>query len=87
MKKTAHLRLQGPRFHKLRKVKGRSAEKLARRAGIAIHSLWRFGANERPKARDTTIAQVAQALDTSLEYLLGWPPGPHPLEAKAEQAA
>lgn len=85
--KTAKPRLQGHRFHKLRKDKGRSAENLARRAGVAIRSIWRFEANERPNARATTIAQVVQALDTSLEYLLGLSPAPRPLETKEGQVA
>jgi transcriptional regulator with XRE-family HTH domain len=63
--------LQGHRLRKLRKDKGLSAEKLARLSDVSTRQIWRLEGDTRPNSAAITVARVAQALETSLEYLLG----------------
>ncbi len=61
----------GERIRALRKSRGLSAEKVARRADISLRHLNRLQAGERPNTSAVTLARVALALDTTVEYLLG----------------
>ncbi len=63
--------LQGQRLRELRKQKGLSAEKLARLSDVSTRQIWRLEGNTRPNSAAITVARVAEALDTTLEYLLG----------------
>lgn len=70
--------LQGHRLRKLRKEKGLSAEKLARLSDVSTRQIWRLEGDTRPNSAAITVARVAQALETSLEYLLGMTDNSHP---------
>ena len=61
----------GDRLKALRFERGLSAEKVARRADISLRHLNRLQAGERPNTSAVTLARVALALDTTVEYLLG----------------
>lgn len=47
------------------------AGEVAQQAGISVAQVYRLEAGERPNVAAVTLARVAQALNTTLEYLLG----------------
>ncbi len=61
----------GQRLRALRKQRGLSADRLARRADLTTRHVWRLEGNKRPNVAAITLARVALALGTTVEYLLG----------------
>ena len=61
----------GERLRALRKIRGLSAEKVARRADVSLRHLHRLEAGQRPNTAALTLTRVALALGTTVEYLLG----------------
>jgi transcriptional regulator with XRE-family HTH domain len=61
----------GERLRALRKRRGLSAEKIARRADVSLRHLHRLEAGQRPNTAALTLTRVALALGTTVEYLLG----------------
>ncbi|MBN1955859.1 MAG: helix-turn-helix transcriptional regulator [Anaerolineae bacterium] len=59
------------RIKGLRVGRAMRAEEVARRAGISTAQVYRLENGERPNATAVTMARIAQALGTSVEYLLG----------------
>ena len=62
---------QGQRLRRLRRERGMSVHLLARQAGLCPRQIWRLEAGDRPNVRATTVARIALALGTSVDYLLG----------------
>ena len=62
---------QGERVRALRHQRKLTAEQLAYTSGITLRHLWRLERNDRPKVWGITVAKLAQALDTTTDYLLG----------------
>ena len=72
----------GARMRALRRRRGLSAEELARLAGITPRHVWRLEAGGRPRVAAVTLARIALALDTTLDYLMGLTDDPErPTEA------
>ncbi len=61
----------GERIRALRKSRGLSAEKVARRANVSLRNFSRLEAGQRPNTSAVTLARVALALETTVEHLLG----------------
>ncbi len=61
----------GERIRTLRKSRGLSAEKVARRANVSLRNFSRLEAGQRPNTSAVTLTRVALALETTVEYLLG----------------
>lgn len=61
----------GRRLRVLRQQRGWSAEKLARCADVSLRHIWRLEANERPNVSAVLVARLAQALNVSMDELLG----------------
>jgi transcriptional regulator with XRE-family HTH domain len=59
------------RLKALRKERGLSAEQVARKADVSVRHLRRLEAGQRPNTSAVTLARVAMALGTTVEYLLG----------------
>lgn len=59
------------RLKALRKEQGLSAEQAARKADVSVRHLRRLEAGQRPNTSAITLARVALALGTTVEYLLG----------------
>jgi transcriptional regulator with XRE-family HTH domain len=59
------------RLKALRKEQGLSAEQVARKADVSVRHLRRLEAGQRPNTSAVTLARVAIALGTTVEYLLG----------------
>jgi transcriptional regulator with XRE-family HTH domain len=59
------------RLKALRRKRRMQARDTARRAGISAAHLHRLERGERPNVSAVTLARVAMALGTSVEYLLG----------------
>ena len=59
------------RLKALRKEQGLSAEHIARKADVSVRHLRRLEAGQRPNTSAVTLARVALALGTTVEYLLG----------------
>jgi transcriptional regulator with XRE-family HTH domain len=58
------------RLKALRKEQGLSAEQIARKADVSVRHLRRLEAGQRPSTSAVTLAKVALALGTTVEYLL-----------------
>lgn len=63
-------KLNGDRLLELRKQHGLSAERLGRRANVSGRHIWRLEKGRRG-AGAATLARLALALGTTVEYLLG----------------
>ena len=61
----------GQRLRRLRRERGMSVHLLARQAGLCPRQIWRLEAGDRPNVRAITVARIALALGTSVDYLLG----------------
>jgi transcriptional regulator with XRE-family HTH domain len=59
------------RLKALRNEQGLSAEQAARKADVSVRHLRRLEAGQRPNTSAVTLARVALALGTTVEYLLG----------------
>lgn len=68
---TSEPAFDGQRLRALRKRRGLSAEKVARRANVSVRHLRRLEAGQRPNTAAVTLARIALALDTTVEYFLG----------------
>jgi len=66
-----NVQLHGERVRALRHVRGISAERLARKSDVSLRHLYKIENNVRPKVWGMTIGRIAQALGTSLDYLMG----------------
>jgi len=62
----------GQRLRAIRKRRGLSAEKLARKANVTVRHVWRLEAGKRPNVAAVTLMRIALALDTTLAL---WPAG------------
>lgn len=58
------------RVKTLRLEQGLRAADVAQVTGLSVAQVYRLEAGERPNVAAVTLARVAQALDTSVEYLL-----------------
>ena len=61
----------GRRLRELRRSRGLSFRCLAKLAGVNAHHIWRLEVGQRPNVRAVTLARIALALDTSVDYLMG----------------
>jgi transcriptional regulator with XRE-family HTH domain len=61
----------GRRLKILRKKRGLSVERAARKADVSVRHFRRLEAGQRPKTAAITLARIALALDTTVEYFLG----------------
>ncbi len=60
--------------HRLREVREKrrmSIKELAEASGLSVSQLYRLEKGERPRVAAITLAHIARALNTSLDYLLG----------------
>lgn len=62
--------LNGRRITTLRRDRHLRAEELARAAGLSVAQVYRLEAGNRPNTAAVTLARIAVALDTTVEYLL-----------------
>lgn len=58
------------RLKTLRLERGMRAVDVAQETGLSVAQVYRMEAGERPNVAAVTLAKVALALDTSVEYLL-----------------
>jgi len=75
---TAELALDGKRLRQLRRERGLSARRLAEHADLCVRQIWRMEAGHRPNVRAITVARIALALATSMDYLMGLTEEPVP---------
>jgi len=59
------------RLRQVREARNLSIRELANRAQLSVSQLYRLEKGERPRVAALTLARLAQALDTSLDFLLG----------------
>ncbi len=59
------------RLRELRERRGWSMGVLASLSGVSVSQLYRLEKGERPRVAAVTLARIAQALGTSVDYLLG----------------
>ena len=84
----ASTRFDGQRLRVLRQRRGMSVEDLAAASGITPRHIWRLEAGGRSDVRAATLARLALALDTSVDYLLGLTDGPRrPGSERGQQEA
>jgi len=62
---------RGDRMRALRHTRRISADRLAKAADLTTHHVFRLERGERPNVWGITIARLAQALDTTTDFLLG----------------
>jgi transcriptional regulator with XRE-family HTH domain len=81
---TAEPALDGARLRRLRRERGLSAHKLAERANLCVRQIWRLEAGHRPNVRAVTVARIALALTTTMDYLMGLSqdPAPYPTDRR-----
>ena len=70
----------GARIEALRLERGLTVREAAEKAGLSGAHIYRLQANERPNSAARTVARIALALDTSVEYLLGLTDDPRSME-------
>lgn len=63
--------LRGARLRSLRESRGLEPGQLAYKAGISKSYVYLLEANERPNVAGVILERIAQALDTTVDYLLG----------------
>jgi len=61
----------GARLRELRLRRGLRVKELAQAAGITPRHVWRLEAGKWPRVAAVTLARLALALDTTLDYLMG----------------
>ncbi len=59
------------RLRALRQERNMSIRELASQSGLSVSQLYRLEKGERPRVAALTLARIAQALGTSVDYLLG----------------
>ena len=62
----------GERIKARRKEIGLSADKLAERIGVSRSTIFRYENGDIEKMPMNTLVPIAAALNTSVEYLMGW---------------
>ena len=79
--------LDGARLRQLRRERDLSARKLAEQTGLCVRQIWRMEAGHRPNVRAITVARVAVALSTSIDYLMGLTdtPAPYPIHQRVSR--
>ena len=75
----------GTRVRQLRRQKGLSADQLARMTELTTRHIYRLERNELPQVWAITVAKLALALGTSLDYLMGLTDDPRPYRQEAGQ--
>jgi transcriptional regulator with XRE-family HTH domain len=74
------------RMKALRQEQGLSAEQIARKANVSVRHLRRLEAGQRPNTAAVTLARVAIALGTTVEYLLGLTEDAHSIQQLTERS-
>lgn len=59
------------RLREVREARNLTIRELANKCGLSVSQLYRLEKGERPRVAALTLARVAQALGTSVDYLLG----------------
>ncbi len=59
------------RLREVREQRRMSIKEVAEAAGLSVSQLYRLEKGERPRVAAITLARIARALDTSVDYLLG----------------
>jgi transcriptional regulator with XRE-family HTH domain len=62
--------LDGARLRQLRRERGFSARNLAEQADLCVRQISRMEAGHRPNVRAVTVARIALALTTTMDYLI-----------------
>jgi len=70
----------GARIEALRLERGLTVREAAEKANLSARVFYFLEANERPNSAARTVARIALALDTSVEYLLGLTDDPRSME-------
>jgi transcriptional regulator with XRE-family HTH domain len=63
--------VMGERIKALRLAQGLKVEQLATASGLSVAQVYRLQNDERPNTSAVALARIAQALNTTLEYLIG----------------
>ncbi len=69
---------RGERMRQLRRVKKISATQLSRQCKLTIRHIYRVENNQKPNVWAVTVAKLARALHTSMDYLMGLTDNPEP---------
>ncbi|MBC7249306.1 MAG: helix-turn-helix transcriptional regulator [Anaerolineae bacterium] len=72
------IHFDGHRLRALRQQRGLRVEDVAAISGITARHIWRLEAGNRSRVAAVTLARIALALDTSVDYLLGLTDDPNP---------
>ena len=75
----AQWRPLGPRLRSLREHRGLEVGQVAYKSGVHISTIHKIEADDRPNTSGVILARLADALDTSTDYLLGRTNDPSPL--------
>ncbi len=59
------------RLREVREKRRMSIKELAEASGLSVSQLYRLEKGERPRVAAITLAHIARALNTSLDYLVG----------------
>jgi len=59
------------RLREVREERRMSIKEVAEAAGLSVSQLYRLEKGERPRVAAITLARIARALHTSVDYLLG----------------
>ena len=74
----------GERLRALRRTRGVSADRLGKLTDLTVRHIYRLECNLRPNVWGITVAKLAQALQTSSDYLLGLSDDPTPYNIQKE---
>lgn len=74
----------GSRIRILREQKGWEILQLARAGRVSHSYIYKLEHNERPNVAGVVLARLADALDTTTDYLLGRTPDPAPVPAPVD---
>ena len=77
----------GERIKSRRKQLGLSAEDIARRVNVSPATIYRYESSEIMAMRSDRLAPIAQALQTSPAYLMGWTDDPDARDSPAGSPA
>ncbi len=69
---------RGERMRQLRHAQKISADRLGRRCELTIRHIYRVENNQKPNVWAVTVAKIARALHTSMDYLMGLTDNPEP---------
>jgi transcriptional regulator with XRE-family HTH domain len=76
---TDDIHLKGARICALREVRNLEPGVLAYKAGVSTAHIYRLESDRRPNASAVVVGKIADALDTTVEYLIGLTDDPSPL--------